>query len=341
MNDITVVVGGQAGSEGKGAVCDQLHRSRHFEYAVRVGGPNAGHTVVDQRSGEAVALRQLPVAAISDPNCHLVIAGGSEVDLSVLVDEVLLCERLGYRVSERLYVDSEATWMRDTELLQAEEQRLSNGTTGKGIGAARSLRAMRESPLIRDALADDVFVPGTVCETTALLNEGRYARILVEGTQGYVLGSHAGYYPHCTSGDCRAIDALAMAGLNVTGSPVEVWNVLRTYPIRIAGNSGPMADETSWEELGLTPEKTTVTKKVRRVGHWDWDWAQRSCRDNGGAVALTFADYTFPELAGESGSRLLTDLPASLELFVREIDRRTGCPVKLLGTGPSTALWVA
>jgi adenylosuccinate synthase len=47
---VTVVVGGQFGSEGKGKVAHFFARSQNASVAVRVGGSNSGHTVVD-RSG--------------------------------------------------------------------------------------------------------------------------------------------------------------------------------------------------------------------------------------------------------------------------------------------------
>ena len=50
----------------------------------------------------------------------------------------------------------------------------------------------------------------------------------------------------------------------------------------MAGNSGPLKGETSWEELGLEPERTTVTNKVRRVGDWDPELLEEAIRANGG-----------------------------------------------------------
>ncbi|WP_369007005.1 adenylosuccinate synthetase, partial [Staphylococcus aureus] len=37
--------------------------------------------------------------------------------------------------------------------------------------------------------------------------------IILEGTQGYGLGLHAGMYPYCTSSNTRSIDFLAMAAI--------------------------------------------------------------------------------------------------------------------------------
>ena len=54
----------------------------------------------------------------------------------------------------------------------------------------------------------------------------------------------------------------------------RVLLVARTYPIRVAGNSGPLKNELTWEEISRrvgkqVVERTTVTNKIRRVGEWD------------------------------------------------------------------------
>src|SRR4249919_3954693 len=228
--DVDVVVGAQAGSEGKGAVCGWLAANRHYNFAVRIGGPNAGHTVVD-RKGRRWALRQVPVAAVISNSPALVIGAGSEVDPTVLRMEIAELEEAGYRVSERLFIDLEATVL---EPGYAEvETEIHTGTTGKGIGAARAARALRKAQRMGDSDWGELHVQDTQEMLRSSVRMGR--RILIEGTQGYILGTRAGWYPYCTSIDCRAIDFLAMAGL----PPVKarVFVVARTFPIRIAGES--------------------------------------------------------------------------------------------------------
>jgi adenylosuccinate synthase len=85
---VTVVVGGQFGSEGKGKVAHFFARSQNSSVAVRVGGSNSGHTVVD-RSGNCLILRQLPTAAIlEDVKC--VICAGSYINPDLLLNEIAL-----------------------------------------------------------------------------------------------------------------------------------------------------------------------------------------------------------------------------------------------------------
>ena len=336
--DVTVVVGGQAGSEGKGAVCDALHRQQRYTVAVRVGGPNAGHTVVD-REGRRFALRQLPVASVSDPYCDLMIAAGSEVDVEVLEQEIRMVEDAGYSVRRRLSVDREATLI-DASAVELERN-IGTGTTGKGIGGARAQRALRQARRVADV---EDQVEWRVSDTQhALRRESGDGSVLVEGTQGYVLGTHAGYYPYATSGNCRAADFMAWCGF--PPQPAEVWIVLRMHPIRIAGDSGPMHSETTWANIGVPEEKTTVTKKVRRVGYWDPYWAIKSIEANTywGAgmvnVALTFVDYDCPELSGQNGMAVMDDLPIALRDRINQI-KSYGGRVRYLGTGERTGLWL-
>jgi len=342
MADLMVVVGGQYGSEGKGAVAAWLatHSQHDRLVAVRVAGPNAGHSVVDDQ-GRKFALRQLPASTVVRPDATIVLAAGSEIDLDVLDGEVCLLEQAGIPVRERLMIDASATIITDEHKKQEEELVGRIGSTGKGIGAARAARALRIAPLYGQVRDDGV---DTASELASLVADD--VGIMVEAAQGFALGTHAGFYPKCTSSDCRAIDALSMAGISPWAvQRLAVWVVLRTYPIRVAGDSGPLPGETTWAQLGeqtggyIKPELTTVTRKVRRVGTFDREMAARAIVANGGPgpsvfPVLQFFDYWFPELAG-ADSRDALD--AEHWKRIDEVSEATG-PIALLGTGPNSQI---
>lgn len=344
---IDVVVGGQFGSEGKGAIVAHLARKKRkgvVPTVVRVGGHNAGHTAFDD-AGVPWALRTVPVGAVVGARC--VVARGSEVDERVLNDELVALAAGGHDIRGRFFVDSQATAMGADEITAELTAGIVGriGSTGKGVGAARASRIMRTAKLY-----DGVFATDTTAMLLRQLEAGT-AHIIIEGVQGYGLGLHAGFYPTCTSCDCTAIDALAAIGISPWGvaaldGPPTVFVVLRTHPIRVAGPSGPLFDETSWEALGvqsggyIKPEKTTVTKKIRRVGGWDAKLAHRAIVANGGpapnvAIALTFLDYIFPELSGKVDPSCLT--PPMLA-FIKKIETDAGVPVVLVGTGPNSVM---
>ncbi|QOC55750.1 PurA-like adenylosuccinate synthetase [Gordonia phage Archimedes] len=354
MSAIDVIVGGQFGSEAKGRVT--LERVQHWAdnghavASMRVAGPNAGHVVWDQ--GHRFAMRSLPVGFV-DPGTDLYIAAGSEVDIEVLQQEVDLVESYGYEVRDRLYIHPQATWLepvhRDREASSTLTAKV--GSTSKGIGAARSDRIWRVANLVGDNPAFQEL--GRVSDFTEDLRselvDGSLA-LVIEGTQGYGLGLHAGHYPQCTSSDARAIDFLAMAGINpwdlsredLAAHGFRIHVVIRPFPIRVAGNSGELSGETSWDELGLEAERTTVTNKIRRVGQFDPELVRRAVLANGVnnvKIHLSMADQLIPQLAG------LEDLPEGwreseyagrLREFIDQIPFNER--LVSLGTGPHTRI---
>lgn len=362
---LDVVVGGQFGSEAKGHVTHRLLRARRDAYTkdytpewirrnpfrqlnIRVAGPNAGHTVITD-SGVALPLRTIPVG-VATPGTILYLAPGSEIDPDVLWREVAMCENAGFTdLWQRLYISTQATMLTKEHIFAEIGMHEEIGSTGKGIGAARAERLMRRAPLV-EQYGDlhgrfNVVTPEQHPEFVR-----QFDHVVVEGTQGYGLGLHAGFYPYCTSSDCRAIDFLAMAGINPWdrqyGLASYTWNLevfvtLRPYPIRVAGNSGPLLGETTWEALGLPEEKTTVTQKTRRVGAWDPQLAKAAVEANGGhpvvRLALTMLDQVFPKTAGETNEEALLD--DDVEDYLAAIERDCGATIGVITTGPNTG-WV-
>lgn len=350
------VVGGQFGSEAKGHVAAQLARRELDEgqkvWAVRVAGHNAGHTAYDAK-GQSFALRTIPCMAVVDPDVQCFIAAGSELAIDVLESEVSMLEAGGHEIRDRLFISPQATLIEprhiEAETDQTMHERL--GSTGKGVGSARADRLMRKATLWGDTEYaehyNDIWDPFAF----DLTNVPPKTSIILEGTQGYGLGLHAGHYPYCTSSDTRAIDFLAMAGIDpVVWSHVGVYEpivVFRSFPIRVAGNSGDLYDETDWETLEqesgghIKPERTTVTKKIRRVGRWDSKLMRDACQANGGrgvaSAALTFADYLDPSIANSTDlNEVLSSEPVAK--LIREINQHAD--VTIITTGPATAVWL-
>lgn len=367
MAKLKIVVGGQFGSEAKGA-CAAALASRSYEQtgqaplAVRTGGPNAGHTV--WRDGVEYKLRQLPTPSVSVPGSMLAIAAGSVVDPELLAKELALISMVrDPRAAERVVVDEMATVLEPHHMdTEARDSGLHNWSTQKGIGAARSERVMRRAKVWRDISA-----PNTNTASVADLVRDHLASgvdVIVETAQGYGLGLHTPFYPKTTSADCRAIDAFAAIGISpweflTRGELVddravqlEIWVVIRPYPIRVAGASGPLRNEVSWDELGLPEEHTTVTNKVRRVGLWDAQLVADAIKANGGRktkVWFSMADQVIPELKGvteDQWNGVNSSLWASSTETVRkvrdqlgdwhELIRVAGSRIRAVGTGPDT-----
>jgi adenylosuccinate synthase len=217
------------------------------------------------------------------------------------------------------------------------------GSTAHGVGAARVARIWRTAQTVGDAptrLPDDVLIENTTEVIAQALHAGE--GVMVEGAQGHHLSLYSGgFYPFCTSGECGPTQAFADMGLPLDAAgEFETAAVFRTFPIRVAGNSGPLTGETSWEALRRTygehipVEQTTVTARVRRVGAFDPALARRSVMENGIHWAvLSFLDYPFPEVAGVTAWENLTAEARRLTL-VRE--QQLGIPIRYVATGFGT-----
>ncbi|MGC2521231.1 MAG: adenylosuccinate synthetase [Stellaceae bacterium] len=338
---VSVVVGGQFGSEGKGKVALEIvRRDPKVVAAIRVGGTNSGHTAVGA-DRQTYALRQLPAAA-ADRSVQVILPPGSYIDIAIFSDEV---SRLGLGPGQvavspmaRIITGEHKAWERAADLSRAI------GSTQSGTGAAvmaTTARGATTFPL-HSVQAEEVkelqpFLRDTGSVLRSLLDDGK--RVVVEGTQGFGLSLlQGGYWPKATSRDTTAAGFLAEAGL----SPLDVDDVtlvIRCHPIRVAGDSGPLSGETSWEniaaEAGITDhirEFTTVTARLRRVGRFDPEIVRRAIQANHPSrIVLNHLDYIDPPVR----DGLLT---SKVRSFVEKVEANIGRQVDWLGTGPGQVM---
>jgi adenylosuccinate synthase len=328
---VTVVVGGQYGSEGKGKVAQHLAAAQRARVAVRIGGPNSGHTG-RAATGDPVILRQLPTAALL-PDVLCVIGAGSYIDPSILLEEI---DRVQLP-AHRLVIDSNAAMITDddrrAEASSGIMQRI--GSTGSGTGAAVARRVERSSAVLARAIPELApYVDEAPRRLREILDED--GRVIIEGTQGFGLSLlHSPHYPMTTSRDATAASAVSEAGL----SPLDVDQVvlvLRAFPIRVAGNSGAFgSEELSWDVIAregghsmeLT-EYTSVTRRVRRVARFDPHVVRRAITCNRPSlIVLNHVDYVDARCASGSFTRKSAD-------FVDDVARRIGRPIDLVGVSP-------
>jgi len=334
--NVTIVVGGQFGSESKGKAVSLLARdSREMTAVVRCGGPNSGHIVLEH--GREYCFRLLPSGVVYGRRGFL--APAAVIDLGVLKREIET-----YDISpDLLTIDPFSVVI--SEAMKASEQALVSAisSTGSGTGAATAAKCLRGpgTQLVKDVTATESWLKPYVRdvrkEVYELLDAGY--RIIVEGTQGFGLSlHHSRMYPHTTSKDTTAAQFIMEAGL----SPMlvdEIILVVRTFPIRVAGQqAGPLKNEISWEELrresghpnDLT-EVTTVTRKTRRVARFDPDLVLEACKINRPtALVVHGLDYL-----GYENHRVQTfqKLNTKAKQFLRELRDLTDVPIKYAFTG--------
>jgi adenylosuccinate synthase len=253
---IIVVQGGQYGSEAKGAVTGWLGVNRRVDWAVRTGAVNAGHTVYYK--GQPYVNQQLPVGWVN-PESMLVLGPGTMIEPEILWREIAMINRTmpEANVLERLFIDYRCgLHSLEHQLRSAEADRHHKiGATGKGCSEAIIDKIRRrgdpEYHLARDHdLIANTPLNARLFDTAGLLNSAYDTdkQILLEGTQGAGLDLHLGPYPYTTHKPCNAAQWVVEAGLS-PALDYEVVLVCRTYPIRVAGNSGPMNDEIDWPTL--------------------------------------------------------------------------------------------
>ena len=332
---VTVVVGGQFGSEGKGKICAHLAKTDNVDFMVRCGGPNSGHTVYD--GGNEYKLRQVPAGFIN-PHTRLLIAPGALVNPEVFLQEIALCGL----TPDRIGIDRNAGVIEAADVEAESSLGLSRrlGSTGTGVGSAVSRRALRnENFRLAEGHPDlKPFVTSVREELGAAARKGQ--SVVVEGTQGFGLSLyHAEQWPYRTSRDTTAHSFLGEVGIGVRD--YQVILAIRTYPIRVAGNSGPLPNEITWEEVQRESgcphpiaEFTTTTKRLRRVARFDWSVVEQAVAANSPRqIALHGADYV--DYANYDATEW-SDLTDSAHKFVSQLEAKLGVPVAFVGTGPAS-----
>lgn len=333
---VDVIIGGQFGSEGKGQIA--AHISPEYDCLVRVGGPNAGHTVFEKPTKHVFHL--LPSGSHRNPKALLIIGPGAVINLNKILDEI----RMFNIEPDRLIIDENAIIISQRDIDKEQKIKDKISSTGQGVGYATA------NNILARLKGDDKHKARNFIKElkpylgiTSEVLEKMYSeekKILLEGTQGSGLSLHHGLYPHITSRDTSVSGCLSEAGI----SPKRVRRIImvtRTYPIRVGGASGPfLSNEIDMKTIAkrsgkneddlLEKEITTTTKKKRRIAEFSWALFRKACELNSPSdIALTFTDYI--SIKNEN-ARQYEKLTAETKQFVEEIERCAGAKVSLIGT---------
>ncbi len=271
---IVIIQGAQFGSEGKGMVAAALCERRNIDFAVRTGGINAGHTV--WHKGAQYKMQQLPTGWVN-PGTTLVIGPGAYVNPEQLYKEIGIIRAAGAK--NWIFVDYRAGLHLPEHAERSADsgRHYTMGATGKGCSEAvlDRIRLRGKGGMLFKGWLHKEYGPGPYeigqgfqfADTVKLLHSAydNEASILLEGTQGTWLDMYLGPYPYTTHKQTTAAQWVAEAGLS-PAMEYEVVLCARTYPIRVAGNSGPMPDEIDWVTLGHEiNNKLWMTGMVNRV----------------------------------------------------------------------------
>lgn len=327
MASAVAVIGAQWGDEAKGKIVHFL--SREADFCVRFnGGPNAGHTVVDEY-GEA-RLHQIPAGALH-PQCVGVLAHGMVLDPWVLREEFLALRAQG-RPEPRIFISERIHLILPVHRLREEKEGVAAklGTTKKGIGPAyvdrvgrRGLRlldlwnleylrerifsehellgAIDPERVLNDLLSFRQEFEKCIGDVQMLLSQALTAgkRVVFEGAQGTMLDVDFGTYPYVTA-SMTTVHGIP-GGTGVWPKFAAVVGVTKAYTTRVGIGPFPTEDRTDLGEKlrKAGQEYGTTTGRPRRCGWLDLVALRYAQRINGFThLALTKLDVLsgFPEI---------------------------------------------
>jgi adenylosuccinate synthase len=332
---VDVIIGGQFGSEGKGQV--SAHLAPEYDCLIRVGGPNAGHTVYEKPNKHV--FHMLPSGSYRNQQAKIIIGPGSVFNLEKILEEIGR-----YDIEpDRLVIDENSTVISEEDIKNEMDIRHIISSTGQGVGFATANNIIARLRGVSDHKARhfkeiEQYIGSATAELEKLYR--RNEKILVEGTQGSGLSLFHGLYPHVTSRDTNVSGILSETGI----SPKRVRKVImvtRTYPIRVGGTSGGFVSrELTWETIAersgkdidelRTREITTTTARDRRVAEFSWTMFRRACELNSPTdIALTFTDYLSSK---NEKARRYDQLTSETRQMIEELERCSGVKVSLIGT---------
>lgn len=323
-----VLCDGQYGSTGKGAFAAFLAQMAvehqhmdHFAGSLSSNGPNSGHTSYFR--GDKIVLKQLPTFGV---HAHLMghtipifLTAGAVINPVILAEEARKFPDIPIEIHPNAaFITSEDIWTEQSGSIR------DIASTQSGTGAAISRKVLRKPTAIvggndwaRFDWPDNVNVRDFTRELS--LKSSIY---FVEVAQGFSLGINSKFYPHCTSRECTVMQAIADARIPPR-FVTHTYMCVRSYAIRVGnlGNhsSGDWYDdqlETNWATIGVEPELTTVTKRIRRVASFSWEQFREALRANDpDTIFVSHMDYF-----GDDERNLFADkLAEELDHFDKEV----------------------
>ncbi len=311
---VDIVVGGQGGDEGKGKIAAFLAVKNRYDYSIRVGGPNAGHTIFFE--DKIYTLKTMPGAFVCK-RTRLVLGAGTYIITDWLEKEIKLTG-----AENRLIIDPHAVIIepRHTAAERGDARMMGKiGSVGTGLGAAvrdrvdrKKLRFAKDEPRLKKYVKD---VPELLNKALA-----RGSRMLLEGTQGMKLSNLHGEYPYVTSRDTTASTFMGEAGLGPKYAG-EVYAIFKPYVTRVG--PGMVANElkdkdalsrfhTAGREVG------SVSGRLRRVGGFDMDVARLAVSINSATrLAITHIDL----LEGADISRGIKSFTGEAKKFLSTLEK--------------------
>jgi adenylosuccinate synthase len=265
-------------------------------------------------------------AAFVNEKCRLLIGAGANVHVAKLLEEVEVTN-----VKNRIGIDNQASIIEEKHAIQDKTSAHLKGigTTGWGVGPAIEERVRRTAKLAKDIPALQPYLTDVAKEVNNAIDAGK--NVLLEGTQGLMLSLFHGTYPYVTGRDTSASAICSEAGVG----PTKVDNVLTVFKAFVTRvGAGPIPGELTKEEAVKRRwfEIAAGTGRERRSAPFNFELAKKTVTINGATqAAVTKLDILYPQC---KGAKTYNELPEGAKQFINEIEKQTGIPVVLIGTGP-------
>lgn len=311
-NGVHCVVDGQFGSTGKGALAAWLAhlavksgKIQNFSGTIYSGGPNSGHTCYFD--DEKIVLKQLPTFAVYTHKmgftAPVYLSAGAVIDPVILKEEANRYPNLPIFVHPNAAIVTEEDRAAETQGTIAQV-----AGTRSGTGAALANKILRNPKAIAGNSLGNI-APNVVIQNHRIKPEK--SAYFMEVAQGFSLGINSHFYPKVTSRECTVMQGLADARI-APSMLAATYMAIRTFPIRVGNVDGHSSgtwyedqQEIDWEKLGVTPELTTVTQRVRRIATFSMTQFYEACYANDpDVVFISHMDY----LSEEGQEELASDL---------------------------------
>jgi adenylosuccinate synthase len=367
---VNFIVDAGHGSSAKGAASTRLAHIFNVGNASANNYPNAGHTATS--NGKKFIAKALPTSAflnmIGLAKPTLWLGPGSAFFVDQLVHEAALT---GYNDGNAITIHNRAVIMSQRHVdMERPGGPLSTeyiSSTMSGSGAAFAEKAMRRPAVLlaRDAGLTNILPGVKVLEPMEFMTNIREAlrrgeTFIHEVSQGFALSINYGtHYPHSTFRDCTIQQA--MADLMLLPEHVgDIYLNVRSFPIRVGNNydssgrqvgySGDFCDdqvEITWEQIAkdaeMPPEeaamlaereRTTVTKKIRRVATQSWKLLKYAAIASGATkLILNFPQYIhWSAYKVRGGRNEFNKLHPKVRAYVDKMEETTNLPVVMIGT---------
>ncbi len=332
-------VDGQYGSTGKGlinSVLAEMFWSR-FDFVVTNQGPNSGHTSYGSKD-EKIVLKQLPTFGVMASHWStqfeharytklpdIVLSGGAIINPAVLLDEI---HKILINNEIKILIHPCCAVINDMRLREDTVNVAKIASTGQGIGPAIQAKLERhELNVVGHRDFNDMCIITTAMPQQTHQNFHTF----LEVAQGYSLGINSRFYPHVTARECTVAQGMADAGISPKHFRSCVMSV-RTYPIRVgntdnsSGGCYPDQKEIQWSDLGVEPETTTVTGRIRRVFTWSkQQFIEAVTANTPDVIFLNFVNYLDPRAVDDFVQQNIVT-PYTMVMNKK--------PIVLLGYGP-------